>query len=254
MELLKGRFRSHAYPRHYHDTFSIGVNENVTTTFFYRGVYQVAPARAITLVNPGEVHTGQALEEGPWHYRSLYPSAELLGELASEVGDRSSPTPYFPDAVIIDPQLAQYLLQAHRLSEHDHEGLERDCVLVGVLVDLLRYYSDVRVPERSYRSERPAVRMAREYIEENYTAKIALRSIADLVGLSKYHFIRVFREATGFSPAQYQTQVRIRWAKVLLRQGQGISAIAAELGFADQSHFTRQFKRWVGVTPGHYLR
>ena len=253
MELLRGRFYSHAYPRHIHDTFSVGVNENVPTTFFYRGVHHVAPAGAITLVNPGEVHTGQALRECAWYYRSLYPSAELLGELAGDVGAGHARTPFFPDPVIVDPRLADSLLRAHRISEHPRDGLEQDCELVGVLGDLLRRHSDLRVSGCTHRPERPAVRLAREYIEAYCSAKIVLQSLADLVGLSKYHFIRVFREATGLSPAQYQTQVRIQQAKGLLRQGHPISGVAARLGFSDQSHFTRQFKRWVGVTPGHYL-
>jgi AraC family transcriptional regulator len=90
-----------------------------------------------------------------------------------------------------------------------------------------------------------------EYIHDNLGQTLSLADLATLANLSPSRFTRVFRQETGLSPHQYLIQARIEQATHLLRSGGEISigAIAHQVGFADQSHFTRHFKRIVGVTP-----
>ena len=78
--------------------------------------------------------------------------------------------------------------------------------------------------------------------------------MAAVAGLSPYHFIRVFGRHTGLPPYAYLIQVRIRRARVLLEEGQTVAAAACAVGFADQSHLTRHFKRLTGIAPGKYRR
>jgi AraC-like DNA-binding protein len=92
----------------------------------------------------------------------------------------------------------------------------------------------------------------REYLEAQYTENISLDAIARIANLSPFYLIRTFRKCTGLPPHEYLTQIRIARAKTLLAQGNAISQVADNTGFADQSHLTRYFKRIVGVTPGQY--
>jgi len=78
------------------------------------------------------------------------------------------------------------------------------------------------------------------------------RRKARVAGLSPCHLNRVFRRALGLPPHAFQTQLRVVRAGALLRRGWPLAAVAAETGFADQSHLTRRFKTVVGVTPGAY--
>ncbi|NJS10840.1 MAG: helix-turn-helix transcriptional regulator, partial [Microcoleus sp. CSU_2_2] len=72
--------------------------------------------------------------------------------------------------------------------------------------------------------------------------------------ISSYHFCRLFKQSTGFSPHQYVIQQRVERAKQLLRQGQmSIGEIAIACGFSHQSHFNRHFKRLTGVTPKTWI-
>ena len=92
------------------------------------------------------------------------------------------------------------------------------------------------------------------YIREHLHAALTLRDLAAVAHLSPYHFARRFKESTGLSPHQYVIARRIEWAKELLRGEEDLSLaqVAARVGFWDQGHFTRHFKRLVGVTPKRF--
>jgi AraC family transcriptional regulator len=97
-----------------------------------------------------------------------------------------------------------------------------------------------------------SVIQAMKYIHENYPGDVRLADIAGAAHLSSYHLTRVFKKATGVSPHQYLVQVRVNSARSLLTAGAGdrsLAEIAAAVGFADQSHLTRHFKRMLGITP-----
>jgi AraC family transcriptional regulator len=105
-------------------------------------------------------------------------------------------------------------------------------------------------PPPSHRSR--AVADAIAYIEANYAGELKLEDVAAAVHLSPFHLARLFKQVSGVSPHQYLVQVRVNAARSLLSAGSGqrsLAEVAAAVGFADQSHLTRQFKRHFGVTP-----
>ena len=98
---------------------------------------------------------------------------------------------------------------------------------------------------------RPVVEAIR-HIQRNYARELTLSELAATVHLSPFHLARRFKETTGVSPHQYLIDVRVNAARALLNAGSGqrsLAEIAAAVGFADQSHLTRHFKRRFGVTP-----
>ena len=97
---------------------------------------------------------------------------------------------------------------------------------------------------------RRQLRLAVEHIRANLTRDMRLEHIAGAAGMSAFHFARLFKNTTGMSPYRYLMRARVEQAKALLRGGeQSLARIAAELGFADQSHMTTVFKRFAGTTP-----
>ncbi|NUM81920.1 helix-turn-helix domain-containing protein [bacterium] len=97
------------------------------------------------------------------------------------------------------------------------------------------------------------IRKVKDYIADNYTETISLDELSTLSGLSPFYLLRVFRKETGLPPYEFLINVRIERAKRLLIRRIPIAVVAHSTGFADQSHFTRFFKRLTGVTPGQYL-
>ncbi len=95
-----------------------------------------------------------------------------------------------------------------------------------------------------------------ELMEDRLDENVSLADLAGEFRLSPFHFARLFKEATGFPPHEYQLQLRVRRAQQLLMQSprRTVAEIACELGFADESHLRRHFKRIVGMTPGQFRR
>jgi AraC family transcriptional regulator len=117
---------------------------------------------------------------------------------------------------------------------------------------LLQHYSAPKHKLREYQGGLPKYKLQRviEFIIDNLADNLLLGSMAQQVSISQYHFARLFKQSTGLSPYQYVIHCRIERAKILLLQSQlKISEIASQVGFADQSQFTRHFKRLLGVTP-----
>lgn len=97
-----------------------------------------------------------------------------------------------------------------------------------------------------------AIAIAKAYIEQHYKESINLDCLAALAGLTRFSFAKQFRQFVGVSPYQYVCRVRIRHALYLIEQGERPTDIAGAVGFFDQSHLAKHFKRLCGITPSQY--
>lgn len=103
----------------------------------------------------------------------------------------------------------------------------------------------------------PQIRLKRvlKHIEDGLASDLSLSSLAQEVGYSSGHFLRMFRNSMGVTPYQYLIRCRIDRARNLLHRGNlSLCQIALSCGFASQSHLTQMFREHVGTTPGHYRR
>ncbi len=253
LELHRGVAGPTAWPRHSHEDFQIGVLLGGAARFGYRGSGHVAPPGSLSLLEPGEVHTGHAVEEADWTFRTAYLAPALLQNAAAVVAGRGEGhLPYFPQPVVVDAAVVGLFLELHAALEGPASGLERDTFLLCTLTLLVRRHAESGTAPRPARRERAAVRRVREYLEENYAENVSLDRLSAVARLSSFHLVRVFAAEVGLPPHAYQTQVRVNRARRLLSGGTSVVEAALATGFADQSHLTRLFKRLVGVTPGRF--
>jgi AraC-like DNA-binding protein len=253
LEVLHARFVEHRYPRHAHHYFVIAFVESGAASYRYRGAQHVAPAGHVFIVNPDEPHTGESAGPSGYLYQTVYPSADYLSRVAEDVGGARL-MPFFKDSLLKDAHLAALLSRFHKSLAAQAPKAEWESLVLRALAHLVRYHADPRLTALPPAREHPAVRTACEYIEEHYAEDISLSTLGGLVALSPYYFSRAFERETGLPPHGYLENVRIRKAREFLDQGESLVSAALSAGYSDQSHFTHRFKRFLGVTPGQYVR
>lgn len=122
-------------------------------------------------------------------------------------------------------------------------------------VHLLRYYSVPMLHPVTFTGGLSAtkLRQVTEFIDDNYSRDLKLAELAQVAGMSSFHFAREFKRTTGTTPHQYLIKLRIERAKALLaRNDLPLTEVGLRSGFSHQSHFTRLFRRITGTTPNSY--
>ena len=202
-----------------------------------------------------------------WRHREtiyhlhLHLSPALLDRTAEQLGlERSSILAGIDPAPFQDPHVEQItqLLRLEMESGAPQGGLYAETLASALSVRLLQREHDLtRLPilPLSTAKVRTELQRAMAFIQDNLASDLSLDTIAREAGLSSYHFARLFAEAFGVAPHQYVIQARIERAKTLITQSRlPLGEAAHSVGFSDQSHFTRHFKRLVGVTPRVFAR
>jgi len=202
-------------------------------------------------MEPGEIHANTKQTAPAW-FRVLMIDPSMIFRAAKELGIVVT-TPHLKAAQIYDPRLFRPFAAFHASFERPATTLERQSRF-ATCVRLLLEHCTERPPVASRaRSARVNLEGARELIHDRSSENVTLDNLAAAAGLSRFHLVRAFAREFGLPPHAYQIQVRLARARALLATGLRPAAVAAEAGFADQSHLTRHFKFAHGITPGQYL-
>ncbi len=251
VELMHGAYSTHEFPRHFHDGYVIQVVVEGVNAFCHgRETYRIGPGD-VAFFNPGEVHTGKSVDGRRLEYRAFYPTLEGMTAIA-EAASLTGGTPEFIHPVAHDPALAQRLFEAHVMATNRPSSITDDLVN-GVLLDALARYgrSKTTLPPRDP-DRHEAVRRIRELVSLEPARNWSLSELAEACSYSPYYLVRLFTRIAGIPPHEYLQAYRAERARGLLREGRRAWEAATLLGFADQAHFTRVFRRIVGLTPGAF--
>jgi len=252
VDLLRARYVTHRFARHAHDGYVVGVVSYGVEAFHYRGALHRSGPGQVIVINPDHDHTGQAGTPDGWAYRVLYPAVAVLRDIAAELAMPPG-TPYFAEAVYTDPPLVRALLTAHHAAERA-DDLAASTLARTAFGQLLRRHASPPPARAVPAAGGTAVRLAREILHERLADPPSLEDLAAAVGARPFPLLRAFKQATGLPPHAWLNTMRVRRARRLLDAGVPPARVAAEVGFTDQAHLTRHFKRVVGVTPGAYQR
>lgn len=161
---------------------------------------------------------------------------------------------FAPHFATRDPLIQQIALALKAELESTGEPLYAESMATALAVHLLRRYAG-ESPFQAPLEGLPQAKLQRviDYINDHLDQDLSVEAIAASIQMSPYYFSRLFKQSIGIAPYQYIIQCRVDRAKHLLRQGLAIAEIAYCVGFANQSHLNRHFKRLVGVTPKVFL-
>ncbi len=241
----------HAFPRHTHDQFGIGVIERgAQKSLSGRGMVEAGPGDTIT-VNPGEVHDGIPVGDAGRMWRMLYFDPWRVADAVCDVSEGRVISYELSRPVVTDDRLAhrfQDLFVALTSMPEEQSALQCEEQMLLLLASMVREQgicpAGKGIP--------PAIASAQRQIDEDPTTSLALSDLARACGLSRFQVIRGFARATGLTPHAYILQRRVQLARRLIARGASLADASLGSGFADQSHMTRMFVRTYGVSPRTY--
>lgn len=239
------------------ESFTLKVLLKTGSALHYRGRTHECASGRVGLLDPGEMLRTSHLsrERIPDTIHGVMVQPEFMAKMAAEFNVPSQSL-WFRRPVVTHPELFDRLATLlHALQTPTmHTVLERQSLLATTLETALRTTMEVRCKESRSRHSRTSIRRARELIHERFSTAITVDELVAETGISRCHLLRTFTNEVGVPPHRYQIHLRIARARELLAKGFSLAFVATQLGFYDQGHFTNQFRRIVGVTPGRFGR
>lgn len=181
------------------------------------------------------------------YFDSLMPMAHLTA--CFDAAARSSRHLLLPDE-------AQRATLNKTLQEFESEQNKPDfgsqAMQDALMIQLLIYINRISsaAPLKKSRSIDSKIESVLSYINENLSRELTVDALAERVYLSKYHFMRLFKENTGATVHAYIRQKRLLYAARLIREGTNANKAAIDSGFSDYSAFHRAFRKSFGISPG----
>ena len=237
---------THFFEPHRHDTYAIGITAAGVQTFHYRGSGRVCLPGQLHVLHPDEVHDGAAGTDEGFGYRILYIATELVRDALVGQG-----LPFVADPVqkmtpVVSP-IASVLADIDEPID-EIRGAEIAAAVADSLVSLSN-----RANHTKSTTNIRAVELVRDFLTAHAREQTPASVLENIAGADRFTIARHFRCAFGTSPDRYRTLRRLELARAAIEKGEPLAQAAAEAGFADQSHMTRQFKRTYGMTPGRWI-
>lgn len=235
------------FPGHFHEYYVIGIIEDGQRTMLCNDIqYNLSPG-SILILNPGDTHSCIQSDGGVFNYRAFNIQPDIMNCYSKEI---TGNTVRFKQNVITDKSLFNSLKDLHVMLMNGNAGFEKEELFCFSLAQIIEEYGGIcEKEEREYNAD---AEMICEYINVHYTEHITLDELCKISLMSKTTLIRSFTKAKGITPYRYLENIRLGEAKRLLEQGETPVEAAAKTGFSDQSHFTRFFKDYIGLTPKQY--
>ncbi len=250
IDLMAARFVRHSFAPHSHDDLMIGVMHGGVKAFRHGRSRQYAGSGSLSVVNPGEMHTGERAHGEELVYAALYVPETVLAAMSPRLsGGRSA----IRQAVVDDHAVWRCLALAHRLGMDGEDVVAAEQAMTRGVSLLVQRYGATRFTESDAGCPK-AVNRAKAFLEARACDHISLVDASNAAGVGLHHLIKLFTQHLGLTPHAYLTQVRIARSRDLLRRGEPAAQVALDVGFADQAHFTKRFKQFTGTTPALYAR
>lgn len=233
------------FTKHYHDTYTIGITHGGLFKSINLNKKINSYKNSTRIVNPYDVHHGDSQS---WSYTNFYPSIELMSSVYKQMYNVRK-TPLFNKHILEDLTLYNYLYTMFFSIYKKQDSMIIETNLISALSYLIKNYTNATKDYKISFNEKSIISTSLEYINDTISENTTLDTLANVSNLSKYHFLRVFKEHTGLTPHHYILTLKVQKARDMIIKGNSLSSTSYELGFSDQSHFIRNFRKIYGYSP-----
>jgi len=246
-EVLHARFTDHSYPLHTHDTWTLFLVDHGAIRYDIERRARGAAGAEVWILPPYVVHDGRPATGAGFRKRVLYVELSTLGEeLIGPSVDRP---------VVGGPRLRAAVSAVHETLARADDLLEAETRFAFVIerVRMALTRSATRVAGDDVPADDLAEAL-RTYLDLHLFEPVTMAEASAVLAASPTRLARSFATVFGIPPHRYVLGRRMDAARRQILAGQPLADVAAEVGFVDQAHLTRHFRRFLGVTPGRFAR
>jgi AraC-like DNA-binding protein len=244
-EVLHARFTDHAYPPHTHDTWTLLIVDAGAVRYDLDRHARSAEPAMVSVLPPHVVHDGRPASSLGFRKRVLYLETSLLGEhLIGPAVDRP---------VIPGPSLRGEISTLHDALACIDDTFEAETRLAFV-VERIRASLGGPTEDPPAVADADLAEQLRAFLDTNLFEPVTMAAAAERLGAGPTRLARAFARVFGIAPHAYLVGRRLDAARDRILAGQPLADVAVEVGFYDQAHLSRRFKRFLGVTPGRYAQ
>jgi AraC-like DNA-binding protein len=244
-EVFHAQFADHAYPPHTHDAWTLFIVDDGVIRYDLDRRPRAAEPGMVSILPPHVVHDGRAATADGFRKRVLYLETSILGEhLIGPAVDR--------------PEIGGPSLRRDLSALHDALGCIDDLLAaenrLAFVAERIRGALGEPPAERPTESRNDLADRLRAYLDAHAFEPVTMAAAADHLDSGVTQLARAFTDVFGIPPHAYVIGRRLDAARDRILGGQPLADVAADVGFFDQAHLTRRFKRYLGTTPGRFAR
>lgn len=238
------------FPNHFHDYYVIGFVEGGQRHLWCKGQEYDLTSGDLLLFNPHDNHSCAPVNGEILDYRAINIPEAQMSKAVYEITDKNY-VPYFTQNVVYQSEIAQSVSSLYQAILIQGPSMEKEELFFFLLEQILQEYT---VPLHAMNTAEPSgpIKSICTYLEQHFAENITLHQLLSFTDFGKSYLLRTFTKQTGLSPYRYLQTIRLKKAREFLEQGNSPIDVANRTGFTDQSHFTRFFKDFTGLTPKQY--
>ncbi|MBI9111856.1 AraC family transcriptional regulator [Maridesulfovibrio ferrireducens] len=244
------------FPRHVHSGYIFSmIDTGIRRVKFHSQKIEFS-AGEMCILSPGTPHSCESFSEGtsgPHSYRALCVDKNFMQKLAEDICGKHCPAPGFNPYTVYRNTDSESFNTFFDLLETSGNTLERQTTLNSFLYHAIQHLSSIPPQEENSGPQEKPLARVKDFITKNFRNNLTLNNLSEIACISSFHLQKLFVKKYGISPQEYLINCRVREAEQLIRNGTPMAEAALNSGFFDQSHFSRHFKRVIGISPGRFI-
>jgi len=238
-ELISARysvFNRKCFKKHMHESFSIGLILDGNAQVIIENMNYEVTKDSIVIINPRQWHSCNPASDHPWSYYMFYIDETWFKTKITEITGINKSEILIKSNILLKNNLVNKLKDLYKSIESRNTIMDIEEKTYSIINYIFNLNEKIEV-----RENKNEINSAINYMEENVENSVSLHDVVELLNMSPFHFIRLFKTETGITPHKYFMNLKINKSRKYLEGGLSPLDGAYKLGFYDQSHFIKLF-------------